>query len=211
MPYFVRHWFDGPALYAAMDAQRPARGISWQQVARETGVVASTIVATKRAGLIETDGMLAMVRWLGCTPEKFIRGSESLSVTQTPSETAKFLAGQRFNAKTLYQALDARRRSRKITWLEVAQEIGGWQPHTGWPQIGCRTRRFCVCGFRSHCNPGQSGIATAHEFQVVFFLDKLLFPAYSSLWVLTRLLTVAPASRWRFAFWRPPIDLLSPA
>jgi transcriptional regulator with XRE-family HTH domain len=125
MSAFVRHWFDRPALYAALDAQRRARGISWQQVARETGVAASTIVATKRVGLMETDGMLAMVRWLGCTPEKFIRGSESQSVTQTPSETAKFLAGHRFNAKTLYQALDAQRRSRKMTWLEVAQEIGG--------------------------------------------------------------------------------------
>ena len=73
---------------------------------------------------METDGMLAMVRWLGCNPEEFIRGAESQSVTQTPSETAKFLAGHRFNSKTLYQALDAQRRSRKITWREVAQEIG---------------------------------------------------------------------------------------
>jgi hypothetical protein len=120
----VPHWFDRPALYAALDAQRCAREISWQQVARETGVAASTIVATKRAGRMETDGMLAMVRCLGCTPEKFIRGSESQSVTQTPAETAKFLAGHRFNTKTLYQALDTQRRSRKMTWLEVAPEIG---------------------------------------------------------------------------------------
>jgi hypothetical protein len=81
MRAFVRHWFDRPALYAALDAQRRARGISWQQVARETGVAASTIVASKRAGLMETDRMLAMVGWMGCTSEKFIRGSESHSVT----------------------------------------------------------------------------------------------------------------------------------
>src|SRR5271156_4189589 len=106
MGLFVRHQFDRPALYAALDAQRRAREISWQQVARETGVAASTIVATKRARRMETDGRLAMVRWLGCTPEKFIRGSESQSGTQPPPETAKFLAGHRFNTKTLYQALD---------------------------------------------------------------------------------------------------------
>ena len=46
------------------------------------------------------------------------------SVTETASETAKFLAGHRFNTKTLYQALDSQRRLRKLTWLEVAQEIG---------------------------------------------------------------------------------------
>ncbi len=68
--------------------------------------------------------MLAMVRWLGCIPEKFIRGSESQSVTQTPSETPRFLTGHRFNTKTLYRALNAQRCSRKMTWLAVAQEIG---------------------------------------------------------------------------------------
>src|SRR5580700_2666597 len=93
MSAVVRHWFDRPALYAALDAQRRARGISWQQVARETGVAASTIVAIKRAGLMETDGMLAMVRWLGCTSEKFIPGSESQSVTQTPPTLRSFLLG----------------------------------------------------------------------------------------------------------------------
>jgi hypothetical protein len=124
MSALVRRWFDRPALYAALDEQRRGRGISWQQLARETGVAASTIVATKRAGFMETDGMLAMVRWLVCNPEEFIRGAESQSVTQTPSETAKFLAGHRFKSKTLYQALDAQRRSRRMTWREVAQEIG---------------------------------------------------------------------------------------
>jgi hypothetical protein len=56
--------------------------------------------------------------------QEAIRVHKGGRVFQTPSETAKFLAGHRFNAKTLYQALDARRRSRKMTWLEVAQEIG---------------------------------------------------------------------------------------
>lgn len=124
MGLFVRHQFDRPALYAALDAQRRAREISWQQVARETGVAASTIIAAKREGPMETDGMLTMVRWLGCTPEKFICSSECLSVAETASATARFLAGRRFNTIRLYQALDAQRRSRKMTWLEVAQEIG---------------------------------------------------------------------------------------
>jgi hypothetical protein len=113
-----------PALYAALEAQRRARRICWQQVARETGVAASTIIATKRAGRMETDGMLAMARWLGCPPERFTRGPESQSVAQSTSETARFLNGNRFNTKALYQALDAQGRSRKKTWLEVAQAIG---------------------------------------------------------------------------------------
>ena len=120
----VRHRFDRAALYAALDAQRRAQGVSWQQVARETGVAASTIVATKRAGTMETDGMLAMVRWLGCVPEKFIRGTEPQSIARATSATAQFLDGHRFNTKMLYRTLDAQRQSRKMTWSAVAQEIG---------------------------------------------------------------------------------------
>jgi hypothetical protein len=37
--------------------------------------------------------MLAMVRWLGCTSEKFVRGSESHSVTHTPPKLRSFLLG----------------------------------------------------------------------------------------------------------------------
>lgn len=124
MNRFVRCWFDSPALYAALDARRLARSISWRQVALETGVAASTILATKRARRMETDGMLAMVRWLGCVPEKFIRGSKSSSFGQTAAATQRFLSGHRFNTRTLYKALDAQRRARQTTWSEVAREIG---------------------------------------------------------------------------------------
>ena len=67
--------FDAQALYAALDAQRRARGVSWQQVALEVGVSASTLTRTKRGGRMEVDGMLAMVRWLGRTVESFTRGA----------------------------------------------------------------------------------------------------------------------------------------
>ena len=65
--------FDGTALYAALDAQRTERGLSWADVARETGVAASTLTGTKKGGRLEVDGMLAMVRWLGRTVESFTR------------------------------------------------------------------------------------------------------------------------------------------
>jgi len=63
--------FDAPALYAALDAQRSSRGLSWQQVAAEIGVSASTLTRTKHGGRMEVDGMLAMVHWLGRAVESF--------------------------------------------------------------------------------------------------------------------------------------------
>lgn len=64
--------FDACALYAALDAQRQSRGMSWRQVALEIGVSASTLTRTKQGGRMEVDGMLAMVRWLGRPAESFV-------------------------------------------------------------------------------------------------------------------------------------------
>lgn len=66
--------FNAAALYAALDARRRERGMSWAEVAREIGVSASTLTRTRLGGRMEVDGMLAMVRWLGRTAESFTFG-----------------------------------------------------------------------------------------------------------------------------------------
>jgi hypothetical protein len=63
--------FDTRALFEALDAQRVARGLTWREVAAETGVSAATLAGTKRGGRLEVNGALAMVRWLGRTMESF--------------------------------------------------------------------------------------------------------------------------------------------
>jgi transcriptional regulator with XRE-family HTH domain len=63
--------FDTRALFKALDARRRANGLSWADVARETGVAAATIRRTEQDGRLEVDGMLAMVRWLGRSVECF--------------------------------------------------------------------------------------------------------------------------------------------
>ena len=65
--------FDPKALYAALDAERQSRGVSWKQVAADTGVSGSTISRTQRGGRMEVDGVLALVGWLGVPVESFTR------------------------------------------------------------------------------------------------------------------------------------------
>jgi transcriptional regulator with XRE-family HTH domain len=65
--------FDSKALYDALDARRVSRGMSWEQVAAETGVSVSTPTRTRLGGRMEVDGVLAMVTWLGATVESFAR------------------------------------------------------------------------------------------------------------------------------------------
>ena len=65
--------FDSQALYRALDERRASRGLSWKQVAEETGVSVSTLTRTRLSGRLEVDGVLAMVSWLGRTVESFAR------------------------------------------------------------------------------------------------------------------------------------------
>ena len=67
--------FNARALYAALDAQRCSRGLTWRDVAAEVGVSPSTLTRTKLGGRLEVDGTLAMVRWLGRTVESFTNES----------------------------------------------------------------------------------------------------------------------------------------
>ncbi len=113
-----RH-LDGVALYAALDAQRRARGLSWQEVARQTGVAAATLQHPRLKGPMETDGILAIARWLDRPLEDFILGAESTAQAQRDIEL------YRFNSKALYAALDEQRRAREMTWAALAAELGG--------------------------------------------------------------------------------------
>ena len=68
--------FDARALFAALDRQRVARGLTWREVAQETGVSAATIQRTKGGGRMEVDGMLALVAWLQVPVETFVRQAD---------------------------------------------------------------------------------------------------------------------------------------
>lgn len=110
---------DGQALFAALDAQRAAQGLSWQALGRALGVAASTLKRTGDDGPMETDGVLAMARWLECPLEKFIPGAEAMA--REHPQVARF----RFSCRALYAALDRERQARGLTWSEAGRAIGG--------------------------------------------------------------------------------------
>jgi hypothetical protein len=65
--------FDAAALFDALDRQRTARRLTWDEVGREIGVSAATVKRTQHGGRMEVDGMLAMVAWLDVPVETFVR------------------------------------------------------------------------------------------------------------------------------------------
>jgi len=129
----VRGDFDLIAFYEAMDAQRVARGLSWRQVAdelwqqssalngrrRDHPISPSTLTGIAKRGDTTCQHALFILRWLGRSPESFVPGS--LVDAQLPA------AGPdrrlRWNLGALYEALDARRRARGLSWTELARLI----------------------------------------------------------------------------------------
>ncbi len=65
-----------PALYAALDAVREHRKLSWRQLAREVGVSPSTFSRLANRQKPDVDAFLAMVRWLSVPAERFMIDDE---------------------------------------------------------------------------------------------------------------------------------------
>lgn len=66
-------WFDAEGLYAALDAQRQARKITWKQVAAESGVSASTLTRMAQGKRPDVDGLAALVAWAGLDADDYVR------------------------------------------------------------------------------------------------------------------------------------------
>ncbi len=66
-------YFDGEALYAALDATRVARQLSWRQVARQSGVSSSTLTRMAQGRRPDADGLAALTLWAGLSADNFLR------------------------------------------------------------------------------------------------------------------------------------------
>lgn len=119
--------FDVRALYDALDAERQSRGLTWTQVARAMsgGISPSTLTGMRDRRVVEGDGVLQMLTWLGRSPESFLPDRAGASHAHELLPDAGPARVLRFDAPALYAALDAVRVERRLSWPQVASEIGG--------------------------------------------------------------------------------------
>ena len=66
-------WFDGDALYGALDAVRQARNLTWKQVAAESGVSASTLTRMAQGRRPDLDSLASLSAWSGLQTDDFVR------------------------------------------------------------------------------------------------------------------------------------------
>ncbi|MFF5537296.1 helix-turn-helix domain-containing protein [Streptomyces cinerochromogenes] len=64
------------ALYAALDAARTKKELSWRQLAAEVGVSPSTMTRMANGNRPDVDAFLALVQWLGIPAETFMTDPE---------------------------------------------------------------------------------------------------------------------------------------
>lgn len=151
--------FDSLALFAALDAQREERGLSWAGVAREIwGLSAelnvrrgdhpispATLTGVAKRGETSCQHALFMLRWLGRNPESFLRGATTVA---GPLPAAGPDQRLRWNLHTtprrqwpgLYEAMDYRRRSEGLTWPDLGRRLR-CSPNQ---LSGLRTARFAI-------------------------------------------------------------------
>ena len=64
--------FDAEAFYAALDATRQSRKLTWKQVAKESGVSASTLTRMSQGRRPDLDGLAALCSWAGLDASDFV-------------------------------------------------------------------------------------------------------------------------------------------
>ncbi len=155
------------ALCAALDAERRARALTWQALVEEINAPfayvpsiptsVSTITGMQRKASVTSAVVLQVLRWLGRSPESFLRGVHGAETTPLPDVGPRRVL--RFDTRALYGALNDARLQRGFTWKQVAAQVPGFSagmltnlakgPAIGFPRVmrltqwlGCPAARF---------------------------------------------------------------------
>lgn len=76
---------NGGAIWAVLDQERQARGLSWRQVAAEADVSPSTLSRIAQGHTPTIEGLVRLADWAGSTVDELIgRGGHQLTSEQTP-------------------------------------------------------------------------------------------------------------------------------
>jgi transcriptional regulator with XRE-family HTH domain len=67
--------FDNEAFYAALNAARLSRQMTWKDVAEATGVAASTLSRMAQGARPDVNGLAALLKWSSLKAETFIPGA----------------------------------------------------------------------------------------------------------------------------------------
>jgi hypothetical protein len=145
--------FDVRELFAALDAQRIARGLTWRGVADELWnqsvelnqrrqdhpISPTTLTGMAKRRATSCQHALFMLRWLARTPESFLSG-RPVVIRDRALPAAGPDRRLRWDLSRLHEALDRRRRDHGLTWRDLAGHLRA----TPSQLTGIRTAKFAI-------------------------------------------------------------------
>ena len=90
--------FDSSAFYAALDRTRTDRRLLWKDVAKQSGVSASTLTRLAQGRRPDVDSLAALVTWAGLSADEFVvrpDEADEPSEVDTVTKVATYLRGDR--------------------------------------------------------------------------------------------------------------------
>jgi|SRR5579859_2161075 transcriptional regulator with XRE-family HTH domain len=91
--------FDNEGFFAALDAHRLSKRLTWKQVAEQSGVSASTLTRMAQGKRPDIDGLAALLKWSGLKAESFL-GSDPGAAEPLAEMTALLRADPRLSSKS---------------------------------------------------------------------------------------------------------------
>lgn len=114
-----------PSLQQAMDAERTKQGMTWAALALKVHVSVPTMRSMNERGNIEADAVVLILQWLRRRCDDFvIRPSRHKARQNTGKAVPMPPLYARFDTIKLHAALDRARQTRRLSWDDVANELG---------------------------------------------------------------------------------------
>lgn len=98
--------FDASGFYQALDATRQARRLTWKDVAKASGVSASTLTRMAQGKRPDVDSLAALATWSGLQTDRFLRGDARRKQPETLAMISAHLRSDRHLTPEAATALD---------------------------------------------------------------------------------------------------------
>jgi transcriptional regulator with XRE-family HTH domain len=83
--------FDGDAFYRSLEATVSTRGLTWKQVAAETGVSASTLTRMAQGRKPDAASLAALSAWAGINPSDYVDAPYKPARTESLTQISALL------------------------------------------------------------------------------------------------------------------------
>ena len=83
--------FDAEAFYQALDATREARDLTWREVAKQSGVSASTLTRMAQGKRPDVDGLAALIQWSGLAADDYLSPKKRQNGAKSIAQVASYL------------------------------------------------------------------------------------------------------------------------